>query len=154
MDALKTGGAAASPTLDPATADLQAQLDALQKENDRLKAEKSRASSPSVKPGPKGTFCVYGFGANPLTLYSSGWSRLLDQGVLDLIREGLSLAEEMGMLSHKGADGKAVNADGDPWQEPVRPPKGEEPGQGWIRFEERKAEFSAALTRRLEKATS
>jgi len=154
MGALKQGGAAAPPILDSATADLQAQLDALQKENDRLKAEKIRAASPSFKPGPKGTGCLYGFGKNPVTLYKAGWERLLDPEVQGLIRQGLDLAEEMGMLSHKGPDGKAVNADGEPWQEPVRPGKGEEPGQGWLRFEERKAEYTVTLSKRLETATS
>jgi hypothetical protein len=60
----------------PSNSDLQAQIAALQAENDRLKA--ARNSKLSLKVSAKGAVSVYGMGRFPLTLYSGQWSRLFE----------------------------------------------------------------------------
>ena len=56
--------------------DLQAQLDALKKENESLK--KGVARGVSLKVSEKGGLSVYGLGRFPITLYKEQWTKLLD----------------------------------------------------------------------------
>jgi rRNA-processing protein FCF1 len=55
--------------------DLQAELDRLRAENERLK--KSSSSKLAMKVSEKGALSVYGMGRFPVTLYKEQWLRLL-----------------------------------------------------------------------------
>jgi len=55
--------------------DLQAELERLRAENERLK--KSGPSKHALKVSEKGALSVYGMGRFPVTLYKEQWLRLL-----------------------------------------------------------------------------
>jgi hypothetical protein len=55
--------------------DLQAELERLRAENERLK--KSGRSTAAMKVSEKGALSVYGMGRFPVTLYKEQWLRLL-----------------------------------------------------------------------------
>jgi hypothetical protein len=55
---------------------LQAELDRLRAENERLKNRQTRGVS--LKVSEKGGVSVYGLGRFPVTLYKEQWTRLLD----------------------------------------------------------------------------
>ena len=55
--------------------DLQAELDRLRAENERLK--KSSHSKLAMKVSEKGALSVYGMGRFPVTLYKEQWLKLL-----------------------------------------------------------------------------
>jgi len=55
--------------------DLQAELERLRAENERLK--KSGSSKLAMKVSEKGALSVYGMGRFPVTLYKEQWLRLL-----------------------------------------------------------------------------
>lgn len=58
---------------------LQAQLEALRKENESLRLAKGLvAGGVTIKVTDKGGFSVYGLGRFPVTLYREQWTRLLD----------------------------------------------------------------------------
>jgi len=61
--------------------DLQAEVERLRAENERLK---SRSRSTSLKVSEKGGLSVYGLGRFPVTLYKEQWTKLL--GMADEIR--------------------------------------------------------------------
>ena len=74
------------------TAELRAQLIALQAENDKLKASKaSGGGTVTPKVSVKGCLGVYGLGQRPCTLYAGQWLRLLDnlgeQGIRQYIAD-------------------------------------------------------------------
>ena len=56
--------------------DLQAELDRLRAENDRLK-KSGRSGTLAMKVSEKGALSVYGMGRFPVTLYKEQWLRLL-----------------------------------------------------------------------------
>lgn len=56
--------------------DLQAELERLRAENDRLK--KSGRSKLAMKVSEKGALSVYGMGRFPVTLYKEQWLKLLE----------------------------------------------------------------------------
>ncbi|MGH8287881.1 MAG: hypothetical protein ACREV7_02475 [Steroidobacteraceae bacterium] len=56
--------------------DLQAELERLRAENERLKKAGSGAK-PAMKVSEKGALSVYGMGRFPVTLYKEQWLRLL-----------------------------------------------------------------------------
>lgn len=58
--------------------DLQAELEKLRAENERLKAASGRGTS--FKVSEKGAVSVYGLGRFPTTLYPEQWERLLSMG--------------------------------------------------------------------------
>ena len=58
-------------------AELQAELQKLKAENEKLKAGKSRSGELSFKVSQKGAVSVYGMGRFPVTLYKEQWNRLL-----------------------------------------------------------------------------
>jgi hypothetical protein len=60
----------------PAVAELQAQLEALKAENQRLR--EARNAKISFKVSAKGAVSVYGMGRFPVTLYSGQWQRLIE----------------------------------------------------------------------------
>jgi hypothetical protein len=57
------------------TDDVQAELERLRAENERLK--KSSRSAAGMKVSEKGALSVYGMGRFPVTLYKEQWLRLL-----------------------------------------------------------------------------
>ncbi len=57
------------------TDDVQAELERLRAENERLK--KSSRSNVGMKVSEKGALSVYGMGRFPVTLYKEQWLRLL-----------------------------------------------------------------------------
>ena len=57
--------------------DLQAELERLRAENERLKRSASRGKL-AMKVSEKGALSVYGMGRFPVTLYKEQWLRLLD----------------------------------------------------------------------------
>ena len=59
-----------------ADADLQAELERLRAENEKLKARSPRGLS--LKVSAKGAVSVYGLGRFPVTLYKEQWEKLLD----------------------------------------------------------------------------
>lgn len=79
----------------PTMADLQAQLAAMQAENDALKAKKVVPFT--LKVGKKGGVCAYGLQRFPVTLYANQWERLL--GKADVIRA--FIAENADSLASK-----------------------------------------------------
>ena len=58
--------------------DVQAELDRLKAENERLKGAQSRGMS--MKVSEKGALSVYGLGRFPVTLYKEQWTKLLGDG--------------------------------------------------------------------------
>lgn len=72
-------------TKNDGTAVLMAQLEALRKENEALKARSTKGSTTSLGEGlsakvsDKGAVSVYGFGRFPVTLYATQWDKLLTQ---------------------------------------------------------------------------
>jgi hypothetical protein len=56
--------------------DLQAELERLKAENERLKSGRGRATG--LKVSEKGGVSVYGLGRFPVTLYKEQWAKLLD----------------------------------------------------------------------------
>ena len=56
--------------------ELQAEIERLRVENERLKAQ--RAGRTSLKVSEKGAVSVYGLGRFPVTLYKEQWLKLLD----------------------------------------------------------------------------
>ena len=56
--------------------DVQAELERLRAENERLKNRQTRGVS--LKVSEKGGVSVYGLGRFPVTLYKEQWTRLLD----------------------------------------------------------------------------
>ena len=63
--------------------DLQAELERLRAENERLK--KSGSSKLAMKVSEKGGLSIYGLGRFPVTLYKEQWTKLLDMS--DEIRQ-------------------------------------------------------------------
>jgi hypothetical protein len=57
-------------------AEMKAELERLQKENESLKARTSKGIS--LKVSEKGGLSVYGMGRFPVTLYKEQWIKLLD----------------------------------------------------------------------------
>ncbi len=57
--------------------DMQAELDRLKAENEKLKQQKVRTGSTSMKVSEKGAVSVYGLGRFPVTLYQEQWLKLL-----------------------------------------------------------------------------
>ena len=55
--------------------DVQAELERLKAENERLKGAQSRGMS--MKVSEKGALSVYGLGRFPVTLYKEQWTKLL-----------------------------------------------------------------------------
>ena len=55
--------------------DMQAELEKLRRENERLKAGRERTGSLTVS--EKGGVSVYGLGRFPITLYPEQWEKLL-----------------------------------------------------------------------------
>jgi hypothetical protein len=60
-------------------ADLQAELERLRAENERLK-KTGRGGKLAMKVSEKGALSVYGMGRFPVTLYKEQWLRLLEMG--------------------------------------------------------------------------
>jgi hypothetical protein len=58
-----------------ANEDLQAEVERLRAENERLKGQRGR--SVSLKVSEKGGVSVYGLGRFPVTLYKEQWAKLL-----------------------------------------------------------------------------
>jgi hypothetical protein len=58
-------------------AEMQAQLAALQEQNEALKARQPKAPKPTCKVSAKGAVSLYGLGRFPVTLYRSQWESLL-----------------------------------------------------------------------------
>ena len=61
------------------TDDLQAELERLRAENERLK-KSGRGGNLAMKVSEKGALSVYGMGRFPVTLYKEQWLRLLAMG--------------------------------------------------------------------------
>ena len=57
--------------------DMQAELERLKAENDRLKAQEKRPGGIHFKVSQKGAVSVYGLGRFPVTLYKEQWQKLL-----------------------------------------------------------------------------
>jgi hypothetical protein len=58
--------------------DLQAEIDRLRAENERLKGRQSGRAA--LRVSDKGGVSVYGLGRFPVTLYKEQWLKLLDMG--------------------------------------------------------------------------
>jgi len=56
--------------------DLQAELERLRAENERLRGQRARGVT--LKVSEKGGVSVYGLGRFPVTLYKEQWAKLLD----------------------------------------------------------------------------
>ena len=76
--------------------DLQAELERLRAENEKLKQGTGKAIS--LKVSEKGGLSVYGLGRFPITLYQEQWTALLDMA--PTIRE--FIADNQGRLKAKG----------------------------------------------------
>ena len=70
--------------------DLQAELERLRAENERLK--KSGSGKLAMKVSEKGALSVYGMGRFPVTLYKEQWLRLL--GMADQIKAFIEANDE------------------------------------------------------------
>ncbi len=79
----------------PSEQDLQAEIERLKAENEKLK--KPARGAMSLKVSEKGGLSVYGLGRFPVTLYREQWEKLL--GMSDQIRE--FIAENDGALKKK-----------------------------------------------------
>jgi hypothetical protein len=66
----------------PSPEEMQAELERLRAENDRLKRPRGQMS---MKVSEKGALSVYGLGRFPVTLYREQWEKLL--GMADEIRD-------------------------------------------------------------------
>lgn len=77
--------------------DVQAELERLRSENERLKAQ--RKAGLTLKVSGKGALSVYGLGRFPVTLYKEQWLRLLDMA--DYIRDFIN--ENAATLKSKDA---------------------------------------------------
>ena len=75
---------------------LKGELERLQTENERLRAE--RGTGTSLKVSEKGGVSVYGLGRFPVTLYKEQWIKLLDraQEIRTLIKENESRLKSKG----------------------------------------------------------
>ncbi|MBI2940728.1 MAG: hypothetical protein HYY04_09860 [Chloroflexi bacterium] len=60
----------------PTSEELQAELDRLRAENERLKSRSSRGIH--LKVSEKGGVSLYGLGRFPITLYVEQWEKILD----------------------------------------------------------------------------
>jgi hypothetical protein len=80
--------------------DLQAELERLRAENERLKRG-TRPGSPSLKVSEKGAISLYGLGRFPVTLYQEQWVKLL--AMADEIRQFIEANRER--LKAKSDDG-------------------------------------------------
>ncbi len=58
------------------TEEMQAEIERLQSENEKLKKASDKALT--LKVSPKGGVSVYGLGRFPVTLYKEQWLKLLD----------------------------------------------------------------------------
>jgi hypothetical protein len=58
--------------------DMQAELERLRAENERLKKTSSGRGKLAMKVSEKGALSVYGMGRFPVTLYKEQWLRLLE----------------------------------------------------------------------------
>jgi hypothetical protein len=76
--------------------DVQAEIERLRAENERLKRGASRGVS--LKVSEKGAVSVYGLGRFPVTLYKEQWAKLLDMA--DSIRAFIE--ENEAQLKSKG----------------------------------------------------
>ena len=56
--------------------DMQAELERLRAENERLRGQSARGAT--IKVSTKGGVSVYGLGRFPVTLYKEQWTKLLD----------------------------------------------------------------------------
>lgn len=74
---------------------LREELEALKRENEKLKASQSRPSRGEIhfKVSPKGAVSVYGMGRFPVTLYKEQWIRLLDKS--DELKEFIAENDEL-----------------------------------------------------------
>ncbi len=70
-------------------AEMQAELERLRAENDKLKADKKKTKEITFKVSQKGALSVYGLGRFPVTLYKEQWLRLLDKkdDILEFIND-------------------------------------------------------------------
>ena len=59
-------------------AKMKAELEALRKENAKLKEDAAKPRAISMKVSEKGALSVYGLGRFPVTLYKEQWNRLAD----------------------------------------------------------------------------
>ncbi len=81
------------------TDDVQAEIERLRSENERLKAQ--RRAGLTMKVSAKGALSVYGLGRFPVTLYREQWQRLL--AMADDIRSFIE--DNAGALKTKEAAG-------------------------------------------------
>lgn len=58
--------------------EMKAELERLRRENEALKAQKTKAGQFSMKVSEKGALSIYGMGRFPVTLYQEQWVKLLD----------------------------------------------------------------------------
>lgn len=65
----------------------QKELEVLRAENAKLKEEKEKGKTLTLKVSQKGGVSVYGLGRFPVTLYKEQWTRLLE--ITDEIRQFL-----------------------------------------------------------------
>jgi hypothetical protein len=77
--------------------DLQAELERLRAENERLK-KSGRGGKLAMKVSEKGALSVYGMGRFPVTLYKEQWLRLLEmadeiKGFIEANQESLKSKE-------------------------------------------------------------
>ena len=80
--------------------DVQAELERLRAENERLRGQ--RARSVTLKVSEKGGVSVYGMGRFPVTLYKEQWVRLLDMA--DEIRAFIKANETVLKAKEKRGD--------------------------------------------------
>jgi hypothetical protein len=83
--------------MSPSQEDLQAELERLRQENEKLKQQRGPRGV-SMKVSEKGGVSVYGLGRFPVTLYKEQWLRLLE--LADEIR--VFIRENEGSLKTKG----------------------------------------------------
>lgn len=83
---------------------LQAQLAALQSENEILKAKKAAGGKLAFKVSEKGAVSVYGLGRFPVTLYANQMERLLSHA--DEIRKFMK--DNVALLKNKGDGDETV----------------------------------------------
>ena len=81
--------------------DLQAELERLRAENERLRGQRARGVT--LKVSEKGGVSVYGLGRFPVTLYKEQWAKLLD--LADEIRAFIAEHESALKAKEKREDG-------------------------------------------------